>query len=71
MACTGTTSSFLNSILSCDIPVVLGIKDGISGGVKNTTNKKVEYFINKTTCFGPCTGSSSGLKTCLEGDYAV
>jgi hypothetical protein len=46
-------------------------QDGVSSAVKNTTNKEVEYFITKTTCFGPCTGPSSGLKLCLEGDYTV
>jgi hypothetical protein len=45
--------------------------DGVSSGVKNTTNKEVEYSINKTTCFGPCTGPSSGLKLRLEGVYTV
>ena len=28
-------------------------------------------FIAKTTCFGPFTGPSSGLKLCLGGDYTV
>jgi len=28
-------------------------------------------FIAKTTCFGPCTGPSSGLEFCLRGDYTV
>jgi len=23
------------------------------------------------TCFGPCTGPSSGLKICVRGDYTV
>jgi len=25
----------------------------------------------KNTCFGPCTGPSSGLELCLRGDYTV
>jgi len=29
------------------------------------------YFIKQTTCFGPCTGPSSGLTLCVGGDYTV
>jgi hypothetical protein len=28
-------------------------------------------FIKRTTCFDPCTGSSSGLNSSVEGDYKV
>jgi len=33
---------------------------------QNTTNKGGVIFITKTTCFGPCTGPSSGLELCLN-----
>ena len=29
------------------------------------------FIIKYTTCFGPCTGPSSGLKLCVGGDCTV
>jgi len=31
----------------------------------------VEFFIKQMTCFGPCTGTSTGLNLCVGGDYTV
>ena len=58
-------------ILSCDIPVVLDTIRWYRKYSQNTTNKGGVVFITKKTCFGPCTGPSSGLELCLRGDYTV
>jgi hypothetical protein len=44
----------------------------MKGGAKSKHNyDAVVSFIKQTTCFGPCTGPSSGLNLHVGGDYTV
>jgi len=38
---------------------------------KSKHNYKSGRVFIKQTCFGPCTGPSSGLNLCVGGDYTV
>jgi hypothetical protein len=45
----------------------------VKGMVSQNTTVIFEgaFYLLKTTCFGPCTGPSSGLKWSVRGVYTV